>query len=171
MLTTRMRPKISVKPLATTKYSAAAVRPLSSVIRKFFGSLTAEPKVAPLAMKSTQMTGRAIAAAIRTLVSWSRSGRFAATSFMAERQRNRTHARFARVYGNRFPWDCAPSNDPYRRVRWAASSGDLGALLRTAGQHRPRADAGGFGGKRRGQQRAGVPRGELEAADRDRGPA
>ena len=39
MLTTRMSPKISVKPLATTKYSAAAVSPLSSVMRKSLGSL------------------------------------------------------------------------------------------------------------------------------------
>ena len=37
MLTTRISPKISVKPLATTKYSAAAVSPLSSVMRKSFG--------------------------------------------------------------------------------------------------------------------------------------
>ena len=47
MFTTRMSPKISVKPLATTKYSAAAVRPLSSVMRKSFGSLTAGPKLVP----------------------------------------------------------------------------------------------------------------------------
>src|SRR4051812_12901884 len=54
MLTTRMRPKISVNPLATTKYSAAAVSPLSSVIRKSLGSLTAEPKLVPDAMNRTQ---------------------------------------------------------------------------------------------------------------------
>ena len=57
MLTTRMSPKISVNPLATTKYSAAAVSPLSSVIRKSFGSSTAGPKLVPDAMNSTQMTG------------------------------------------------------------------------------------------------------------------
>src|SRR3954469_11401651 len=54
MLTTRITPKISVNPLATTKYSAAAVSPLSSVIRKSLGSLTAEPKLVPEAMNSTQ---------------------------------------------------------------------------------------------------------------------
>ena len=47
MLTTRMSPKISVKPLATTKYSAAAVRPLSSVMRKSLGSSTAGPEARP----------------------------------------------------------------------------------------------------------------------------
>ena len=58
MLTTRISPKISVKPLATTKYSAAGVRPLSSVMKKSFGSETAEPKLVPDAMNRTQMTGR-----------------------------------------------------------------------------------------------------------------
>ena len=57
MLTTRISPKISVKPLATMKYSAAAVSPLSSVIRKSLGSLTAGPNVVPEAMNTTQMTG------------------------------------------------------------------------------------------------------------------
>ena len=47
MLTTRMSPKISVNPLATTKYSAAAVSPLSSVIRKSFGSLDRGPEARP----------------------------------------------------------------------------------------------------------------------------
>ena len=55
MFTTRIRPKISVKPLATTKYRAAAVRPLSSVIRKSFGSETAGPKLVPDAMNRTQI--------------------------------------------------------------------------------------------------------------------
>ena len=58
MLTTRMSPKISVKPLATTKYSAAAVSPLSSVMRKSLGSSTAGPKLVPEAMNSTQMSGK-----------------------------------------------------------------------------------------------------------------
>ena len=58
MFTTRIRPKMSVKPLATTKYSAAAVRPLSRVVRKSFGSLTAGPKVVPDAMKSTHTIGQ-----------------------------------------------------------------------------------------------------------------
>ena len=57
MLTTRIRPKISVNPLATMKYSAAAVSPLSSVIRKSFGSSTAEPKLVPDAMNRTQIAG------------------------------------------------------------------------------------------------------------------
>ena len=57
MLTTRMSPKISVKPLATTKYSAAAVSPLSSVMKKSFGSSIAGPKLVPDAMNRTQMTG------------------------------------------------------------------------------------------------------------------
>ena len=57
MLTTRISPKISVKPLATTKYSAAAVSPLSSVIRKSFGSLVAGPNDEPEAMNTIQMTG------------------------------------------------------------------------------------------------------------------
>src|SRR3954454_19292042 len=65
MFTTRIRPKISVNPLATTKYSAAAVIPLSSVIRKSFGSLTAGPKLVPEAMNSTQMTGNATTIASR----------------------------------------------------------------------------------------------------------
>ena len=38
MLTTRIRPKISVKPLATTKKSAASVTPLSVTTRNCFGS-------------------------------------------------------------------------------------------------------------------------------------
>ena len=38
MFTTRMRPKMRVrKPLATMKYNAAAVTPLSSVMRKSLG--------------------------------------------------------------------------------------------------------------------------------------
>ena len=60
MLTTRMSPKISVKPLATTKYSAAAVSPLSSVMKKSFGSSTAGPKLVPDAMNRTQTIGNAI---------------------------------------------------------------------------------------------------------------
>ena len=57
MFTTRMSPKMSVNPLATTKYSAAAVIPLSNVMKKSFGSLTAGPNVVPDAMNSTQITG------------------------------------------------------------------------------------------------------------------
>ena len=38
MLTTRIRPKIRVKPLATTKYSAASVVPLSVTTAKRRGS-------------------------------------------------------------------------------------------------------------------------------------
>ena len=62
MLTTRMSPKISVNPLATTKYSAAAVSPLSSVMRKSLGSETAEPKLVPEAMKRTQIAGKTTSA-------------------------------------------------------------------------------------------------------------
>jgi len=61
MLTTRISPKIRVKPLATMKYRAAAVSPLSSVIRKSLGSLVAGPKLVPLAMNSTQIAGSTIA--------------------------------------------------------------------------------------------------------------
>ena len=67
MLTTRMRPKISVKPLATTKYSAAAVTPLISVIRKFLGSSMAGPKVVPDAMNSTHTIGNAMTSTSSTL--------------------------------------------------------------------------------------------------------
>ncbi len=45
MLTTRMRPKISEKPLATMKRSPAAVSPLRSVRVKLCQSSTAEPKL------------------------------------------------------------------------------------------------------------------------------
>ena len=62
MFTTRMSPNTSVKPLATTKYSAAAVRPFSSVMKKSFGSETAEPKLVPDAMNSTQTIGKTISA-------------------------------------------------------------------------------------------------------------
>jgi hypothetical protein len=51
-----MRPKIRVKPLATMKYSAAAVTPFSSVMRKSLGSETADPKVVPDAMNRTRRT-------------------------------------------------------------------------------------------------------------------
>ena len=47
MLTTRISPKMSVNPLATTKYSAAAVSPLSSVMRKSLGSSIAGPEARP----------------------------------------------------------------------------------------------------------------------------
>ena len=47
MLTTRIRPKISVKPLATTKYRAASVTPLSVTtanLREILGGLDEQPR-------------------------------------------------------------------------------------------------------------------------------
>src|SRR4051812_12737771 len=61
MLTTRMSPKMSVKPEATTKYSAAAVTPFSSVMRKSFGSSTAGPKLVLVAMNTTHTIGSTMA--------------------------------------------------------------------------------------------------------------
>ncbi len=43
MFTTRIRPKISVKPLATTNSSPAKVIESRKVLKKSVGSLTAEP--------------------------------------------------------------------------------------------------------------------------------
>ena len=43
MFTTRISPKMSVNPLATTKYTPAAVNPLSSVMTKSWRLSTAEP--------------------------------------------------------------------------------------------------------------------------------
>ena len=77
MLTTRMSPKISVKPLATTKYSAAAVSPLSSVMKKSLGSSIAGPKLVPEAMNSTQMTGKTTRASSTARPTW-RSDPYAA---------------------------------------------------------------------------------------------
>ena len=88
---------MSVKPLATTKYSAAAVRPLSSVIRKSLGSLTAEPNVDPLAMNRTQMTGMATASPSSTRA-YGLAGRVAATSFIGGRERNRPDSGHASGY-------------------------------------------------------------------------
>src|SRR5436190_22920242 len=45
MFTTRQRPKISEKPLATMNRSAASVNELSSVVTNWFGLWTAEPKL------------------------------------------------------------------------------------------------------------------------------
>src|SRR3954452_23856153 len=61
MFTTRMRPKMSVKPEATTKYSAAAVTPFSSVMKKSFGSSMAGPKLVLVAMKTTHTIGSTMA--------------------------------------------------------------------------------------------------------------
>src|SRR3954470_578742 len=61
MLTTRMSPKMSVKPEATTKYSAAAVTPFSSVMKKSFGSSMAGPKLVLVAMKTTHTIGSTMA--------------------------------------------------------------------------------------------------------------
>ena len=77
MLTTRISPKMSVKPLATTKYSAAAVRPLSSVMRKSLGSSIAGPKLVPEAMNSTQMSGKTTSASSTARPTW-RSDPYAA---------------------------------------------------------------------------------------------
>ena len=77
MLTTRISPKISVKPLATTKYSAAAVSPLSSVMKKSLGSSIAGPKLVPEAMNSTQIAGKTTMASSTARPTW-RSDPYAA---------------------------------------------------------------------------------------------
>ena len=59
MLTTRIRPKISVKPLATTKNSAASVTPLSVTTANRRGSSTA------LTTSHTTTTARITVIAIR----------------------------------------------------------------------------------------------------------
>jgi hypothetical protein len=81
-----MRPKIRVKPLATMKYSAAAVTPFSSVMRKSLGSETADPKVVPDAMNSTQTTGNAMNRTRRTRPA-TRSVRLSETSVEAKAAR------------------------------------------------------------------------------------
>ena len=55
MLTTRMSPKISVNPLATTKYRAASVSPLSVTVTNCFTSSAAlrSRKIARMAAKAT----------------------------------------------------------------------------------------------------------------------
>ena len=54
MLTTRIRPKISVNPLATTKYRPAAVMPFSITMMKSLGSSTAVPNPMFRPMKPIQ---------------------------------------------------------------------------------------------------------------------
>ncbi len=56
MLTTRMSPKMSEKPLATMKRSPAKVSAFSSVTVKFLGSSIADPNVVSLAMTRTHRT-------------------------------------------------------------------------------------------------------------------
>ena len=60
MLTVRIKPKISVKPEATTNISPANVTPSSSVITKSPGSATADPDDVPVAKNSTQLTTNTI---------------------------------------------------------------------------------------------------------------
>ena len=60
MLTVRIKPKISVKPDATTNIRPAKVTPSSSVITKSPGSDTAEPEDVPVAKNSTQLTTNTI---------------------------------------------------------------------------------------------------------------
>src|SRR5262245_12013040 len=67
MLTTRIRPKMSEKPLATTNKSAASVRVLRTVTRKSLGLLMAGPKFVCGAQKRTHTRAK-IAAASATAV-------------------------------------------------------------------------------------------------------
>ena len=62
MLTTRISPKISVKPLATTKNSAASVSPLSVTTAKRRGSS------APLTTRKATTATAAATAAMRPTV-------------------------------------------------------------------------------------------------------
>ena len=60
MLTTRMSPKISEKPLATMNRSPANVSAFRSVTLKFRGSSIAGPKIVSSAKKRTQRIARPI---------------------------------------------------------------------------------------------------------------
>ncbi len=63
MFTTRIRPKISVKPLATTNRSPAKVSESRKVLKKSVGSLTAEPYVVFGAQNRIQTSTKIAAAA------------------------------------------------------------------------------------------------------------
>jgi hypothetical protein len=57
MLTTRISPKISAKPLATMKSAAAKVIESRTIFRNDDGSWTAEPKVVVRQLPVPKLTG------------------------------------------------------------------------------------------------------------------
>src|SRR4051812_30761284 len=129
MFTTRISPKMSVKPLATTKYSAAAVSPFSSVMKKSLGSSIADPKLVPDAMNRTQMTGKTTSASSSQRPT-RRSDPYVAISSTRRDRNSRPIHGASRTIENRF-WRPSDTSGALRRAIERRPQGllALGALV------------------------------------------